>query len=761
MTVSDERIKRLVSACREETDRFTRRLVDRACEENPSAAVELRRRYEALRAAGLVPDDGSFGAVPDPWSEAARRTLADPGATSAFAAVGPYQPLRELGRGGQAVVYLAEDLRLHRPVALKILHGLGPLTDTMLRRFRREARVASKLDHPGICAVYDAGVADGVPYIAMRFVEGDTLADRIEAAKATRESGGGPASVGSATTAGVHQVLELIEKAARALHVAHEAGVVHRDVKPGNVMVDLQGRPVILDFGLAGDEDGDLMSRSGSADASGTPAYMSPEQLMARRIRVDRRTDVYSLGVSLFECLALERPFRAPTREGMYEAIEFKSPPDIRKLNAGVSVDVKVVVETALEKDRDRRYQSAEAFADDLARVRRGEPIAGRPVSAPERAWRWAKRRPVRAALVAVLLVSVPVLTALVGRIVAGRPAILEARRQAFRARIDDLLEAGFDELHHGEPRGALAAFESALALLPDGVEAKSGKALALGRLGDYEGCLRFIERDSAGVEHDRVLRYMKCVALKRTGREGEAADLERKTKRPVSGSLDHFLVGLTLLDGDAAGLDAAEPDFRGAYGHLMTAALTAPEARRHVHLALAYAADHLDDAEEIRVVNNSMAALWPDSIVVNLRACDSLLEKDAANALMAARRAYTLALPQGASAAPNAEWLAGREECVLNGARKLLEQPGIETNTDLWLRIQRRLETLISGWKEDLSCGRRATFIKTGLETLGVAPFAAIRNPADCPGLPTEEHDRWRRLWADVEATAMRANAK
>ena len=235
MTASSE----LVAACLDEADRFTRGLVDRACDENPSVAAEVRKRYGALRAAGLVPDGGSNGLEPDPWSDGAREALSrsDPGAAMALDPIGPYQPLRELGRGGQAVVYLAEDRRLHRPVALKVLKGLGPLTETMMRRFRREAEVASRLDHPGICAVYDAGVLGGVPYIAMRFVEGLTLADRIELRGNSPGSDDGSLSVGSTTRAGIHQVLEVVEKAARALHVAHEAGIVHRDVKPGNIMI--------------------------------------------------------------------------------------------------------------------------------------------------------------------------------------------------------------------------------------------------------------------------------------------------------------------------------------------------------------------------------------------------------------------------------------------------------------------------------------------------------------------------------------------
>lgn len=756
----DDGIRQLVAGCLEEADRFTRDRVDRACDDHPSLAGELRKRYGALRAAGLVPDGGSFGIEPDPWTEGARQAATDPEATEAYEAIGLYQPLRELGRGGQAVVYLAEDRRLHRPVALKVLKGLGPLTETMMRRFRREAEVASRLDHPGICVVYDAGVAGGVPYIAMRYVEGETLAERIEAAEERRGTEDGSHSVGSATRAGIHGVLEVVEKAARALHVAHEAGIVHRDVKPGNIMVTPRGEPVILDFGLAGDEDGDLASLTGTGESPGTPAYMSPEQLMARRIRVDRRTDVYSLGVTLFECLTLERPFRGGTREVLYRAIQEEDPADIRRLNAGLPKDVKVLVETALEKDRDRRYQSAEALADDLARIRRGEPVSARRVSTAERVWRWAKRKPVRATLVAALAVGIPVLTALIAHVVGSRPAILEAERQALRDRIDAHLENGFDALDHGDPRAALAAFDAALAQEPGGVEAVSGKALALGRLGDHERCLRFINEAGAGVEPDWVLRRTKADALRSLGREGEASDLEKTARGPVRGPLGHFLFGLTLTGSPSEG-SGPEPDFRAAYGHFKLAALTTPDARRIYHLRLVNAATRFEDQESIEHASKPALALWPESMLVNFRAAECLAHGAPGSALEAARKAHVLATSAGNSPGPDAEWLGRQEERALESIRKLHDRGRKEQIADPWLRVLRALDAMVRGWEEDLSRGRRAPVIGKWLRELGGSPFSGMRDPGECPGLPEGDHERWRRAWAGLDALARRTGSK
>jgi serine/threonine protein kinase/formylglycine-generating enzyme required for sulfatase activity len=343
--------------------------------------------------------------------------------------VGPYRLIKELGRGGQGAVHLAEDTRLGRRVALKVLTGVGSLTDANLKRFHREAELASKLDHPAICAVYDFGAFEGVPYIAMRFVEGETLAKRISNAKApavqpaasehiaiddtpeppTLTDTFTDSSAGVSTKIATTEVVRVMEKAARAIHAAHECGVIHRDLKPGNIMVDATGEPVVLDFGLARDLEGDGVSITKSGDFLGTPAYMSPEQIASGHIHLDRRSDVYSLGVTLYECLTLRRPFDAPTREALYQAILSKEPPDPRRINKAISADLKVVIETALNKDRDRRYVSAEAFANDLRRVLETKPIQAKPISPLGRLTRWAKRNPLVAAMVAAVFLSLSI----------------------------------------------------------------------------------------------------------------------------------------------------------------------------------------------------------------------------------------------------------------------------------------------------------------------------------------------------------------
>ena len=340
--------------------------------------------------------------------------------------IGPYAVVRELGRGGQGLVYLAEDTRLGRRVALKVLTSWGAATEQVVERFRREAAIASRLEHPGICTVYETGTAQGVPYMAMRLVEGESLSNRIASATADGVSealsfidleddeefedteADAPTSDTAAQTtqAEILRIAKLMEAAARALHSAHEAGVIHRDIKPGNIMITPEGDPVLLDFGLARESDGDQPALTQTGDIFGTPAYMAPEQLLAQRMQVDRRADVWALGVTLFECLCLKRPFEAPTRDGLYQQILHKDPPDLRKLNKSIPKDLAVIVQTATEKDRDRRYQTALDLAEDLRRFRAFEPIQAKPVSQLTKLVRWTQRNPAVATLTAALFLA-------------------------------------------------------------------------------------------------------------------------------------------------------------------------------------------------------------------------------------------------------------------------------------------------------------------------------------------------------------------
>ncbi|MCR9246096.1 MAG: serine/threonine-protein kinase [bacterium] len=322
---------------------------------------------------------------------------------------GPFEVLEVLGRGGQGVVYLAQDTELPRQVALKVLVA-GGFDAQRQQRFRREAEVAARLDHPTLCRVLAFGVESNVPYLAMQFVPGDPLSKVIGRhvqdgpvdLSTVTASGARPSDTTSAPDERAMRVVAMVEKLARGLHVAHESGVVHRDLKPGNVMLRPDGEPVLLDFGLARDEGSTLDSLTMTADVLGTPAYMAPEQVAGRR--TDRRTDVFALGIVLYECLTGVRPFVGATRERLFDAIshaDFKAPAGIA---AGVPPDLDLVLAVALEKEPDRRYESAQALADDLARVMRREPVTARPVGSLVRLGRWVQRHRVLASSAALVL---------------------------------------------------------------------------------------------------------------------------------------------------------------------------------------------------------------------------------------------------------------------------------------------------------------------------------------------------------------------
>jgi WD40 repeat protein/serine/threonine protein kinase len=323
--------------------------------------------------------------------------------------VGPYRLVRQLGRGGQGAVYLAVHTRSSQQVAIKLLHPWIPLLgnhrahESAVRRMRREAELAARLEHPGICRVHGVDLDGDVPFIAMEYVRGKSLAERIAESKA---AGVAPVAWGTREHVDdrVKFLVQLFERVAATLHAAHDAGVVHRDVKPGNIMITPTDEPVVLDFGMALDAEGELAALTATGDVVGSPAYMSPEQIDSGTHTIDRRSDVFSLGVTLYESLSLRRPFTAPTREGLYAAIRTADASDVRSFAPKVPRELVVVLETALEKDPAKRYATASDFADDLRRVRESRPIRARAATPMRRFRRWASRSPTTAASLLLVL---------------------------------------------------------------------------------------------------------------------------------------------------------------------------------------------------------------------------------------------------------------------------------------------------------------------------------------------------------------------
>jgi WD40 repeat protein len=290
-----------------------------------------------------------------------------------------YQLVRELGRGGMGVVYEAHQPALGRVVAVKTLPP-GHTTPGERARFRREAEVVARLDHPHIVPVYEVGEHDGLPYFSMKFYPGGSLARRAGAA--------GPDPGADA---------RLVETVARAVHHAHRRGVLHRDLKPSNILLDESGGPHVADFGLAKRFDPEA-GVGPPSEVVGTPCYIPPEQARGDQA-VTTASDVYGLGAILYELLTGRPPFRAPTALATLAEVAGRPPRPPRSLNPRVPPDLETICLKCLEKDPARRYPGALELADDLARWQRGEPILARPVGRGERAWSLVRRHPVMAGL--------------------------------------------------------------------------------------------------------------------------------------------------------------------------------------------------------------------------------------------------------------------------------------------------------------------------------------------------------------------------
>ncbi|MHC4514070.1 MAG: WD40 repeat domain-containing serine/threonine protein kinase [Planctomycetota bacterium] len=310
---------------------------------------------------------------------------------SPVAHLGDYQLLESIGGGSMGTVFLARRGSDPELVAIKILQAGLEFSPAARRRFEREREIAARLKHPGICAVRETGEVDGVPFLAMEYVEGTSLSEQIGKARAD--------------PAALRELLQVIESVARALHAAHSAGLVHRDVKPGNIIVRGNGQPVLLDFGLAREleQAGKRLTASGSL--LGSPAYLAPETIDGPG-PLDARSDIYSLGVTLFECLTGELPFVAPTREALFREILRNPVPDPRRQNPHVGRQLVSVLRVAMAKDPHHRYTSALAFADDLAAVRKGKPVSVHAPGLAATAAAWVRRNPLLAVFVLVLVVG-------------------------------------------------------------------------------------------------------------------------------------------------------------------------------------------------------------------------------------------------------------------------------------------------------------------------------------------------------------------
>jgi len=347
--------------------------------------------------------------------KASRPSAAATGVSPAVAVPG-YEILGELGRGGMGVVYQALQVRLNRVVALKVLlEGNHAGTET-LARFRTEAEAAARLRHPHIVPIHEVGEHDGRPFLILEYVAGGSLKQHLD---------GTPQSA--------RQAARLVQVLARAVHCAHEHGVIHRDLKPANILLDAEGQPHITDFGLAKMLDAGA-SPNGPTQTGvvvGTPSYMAPEQAAGEARQIGPAVDVYALGAMLYELLTGRPPFRAATTQETLLQVQQDEPVPPRRLQPRTPRDLETACLKCLQKDPRKRYASAGDLADDLGRFADGQPIQARPTGVWERGVKWARRRPTAAALVVVSFLAVVGLLALgLGSNQALREAAEESARE-------------------------------------------------------------------------------------------------------------------------------------------------------------------------------------------------------------------------------------------------------------------------------------------------------------------------------------------
>jgi serine/threonine protein kinase/Tfp pilus assembly protein PilF len=417
--------------------------------------------------------------------------------------LGDFRLLREAGKGGMGIVYEAEQVSLGRRVALKVLPLAATMDPRQLQRFHKEARAAACLHHTNIVPVHGVGCERGVHYYAMQFIDGQSLAAFLEqqrgaAAPDEPTTAFIPALAGPALETAAQAAATTVRapqdpgyfrrvagwgiQAAEALDHAHQMGIIHRDVKPANLMVDGIDRLWVTDFGLAQVQSDTRLTMTG--DLVGTLRYMSPEQALAKRVVVDHRTDVYSLGATLYELLTLRPAFGGTDRQELLRQIAFEEPVPPRRVNRRIPAELETIVLRALEKNPAERYATAQELADDLGRHLRDEPTRARRPGLARRARKWARRhRALVAGVAAALLVGLTVLAGSLGWAARDRAA---RRAQSTEVIMTALEDADSWQKQRRLPE-ALSAARRADGLLAGAVVDESLRQRVRARLADLE----------------------------------------------------------------------------------------------------------------------------------------------------------------------------------------------------------------------------------------------------------------------------------
>ncbi|MBI1850864.1 MAG: protein kinase [Planctomycetes bacterium] len=502
--------------------------------------------------------------------------------------LGDFRIVREVGRGGMGIVFEAVQVSLQRRVALKVLPPAAGLVAKSVGRFEREASAAARLHHPNIVRVHAVGVEGDFHYIAMEFLEGRTLYDIVADLKGIRtvdrnlshleqmarlsqaitrdqpsvpppdealtiERASHGTGTGVATRVGglksrtatslarnyLFGVVRIIADVADALHAAHEAGILHRDVKPQNLILTTEGRLVLTDFGLAKGEADVTLTRSG--DFVGTPLYMSPEQLKVGKGPVDRRSDVYSLGATLYELLTLRVPYEGDTTEAVVQQIHRGDPPAPRRINSRLPRDIDTITQKAIERDPVRRYQTAKEFADDLRRFLNLEAIHARPQGPWTRLVKRVRRHRGVAAAVAVAVVLGTIAATVGIHAAADRAHANENAAATAYARGRELMDMG-------KPNDAILQFDEAIGRVPDRCEywwlrgwarmRKNDTSESVAAASDLEHAVQ-LDPDSGG------LRLLYAAALAKVDAARAKHEQEAAKSLPFRSNEDFYIRGM------------------------------------------------------------------------------------------------------------------------------------------------------------------------------------------------------------------------
>jgi len=368
---------------------------------------------------------------------------------------GDFKLIKKLGSGGMGSVWEAEQQSIQRRVALKILDHEDGISQRAMERFQREAEAGARLDHAAIATVYELGEVDGTPFIAQELVEsGRTLEDLY------LELSG----QGELPDSHFRHMAELFIELAEAFQAAHDAGVIHRDIKPQNLLLTPNGEPRIVDFGLANLTDAQDLARTG--DFLGTPYYMSPEQAASKRMGIDHRTDVFSLGATFYEALTLTRPFPGDSYPQVIKKVLLEEPINPTEIRSRVPRELATICLKALEKNADRRYPTMRDFAEDLRRFLEDLPILAAPPGPFRRTQKWLRRNPIFAAAGSIAMVTLVAATWLWmdsshriakaedGRLAANRATAQAQREKRVAEKAVDLVVDAFETLDPGRALG-------------------------------------------------------------------------------------------------------------------------------------------------------------------------------------------------------------------------------------------------------------------------------------------------------------------